>query len=507
MYCYRCNGTLDLGRDTCGKCGTDIRIYKKIVYASNRAYNSALVKANSRNLSGAREDLKQSLYLYKKNIMARNLLGLVEYALGEPAEALKQWVIAKNLASDNRDADRYINAMRRSSKEMDSEGHGVKKLNQALTYARNDADDLAVIQLKKVISVHPNMTKAYNLLALLYMKTQRTEQAKRVLRNCLQVDTGNVTALRYLKDIEETEAAGGARNVGTVGENEREQLIIPVRFRDYGTYLSNALYILLGLVIGLLIAWFVIVPGRVEKKTGDQEANLRSLESEIGSLQDKVNYYEASAQSTDEIVSIETTEHDPDEVTTEEPSTEAFVVESLPKKPEWITSWRLNQEAVVNCVNQYNQPDYPATINTFFTINPTLLSANNETHYRNLAALLFDSQVSQIMMRAAANQFNSNQFAAAASFYDALALLHPENAYFIYHAGRAYENLGQTELAANRYWQTAVLYPGTSEGVNSAQRYMQLTGNPELPPLPSGTEISDYTRGYTPDYFIDQITN
>ena len=61
MYCYRCNGTLDLGRDTCGKCGTDIRIYKKIVYASNRAYNSALVKANSRNLSGAREDLRQSL--------------------------------------------------------------------------------------------------------------------------------------------------------------------------------------------------------------------------------------------------------------------------------------------------------------------------------------------------------------------------------------------------------------------------------------------------------------
>ena len=58
MYCYRCNGTLDLGRDTCGKCGTDIRIYKKIVYASNRAYNSALVKANSRNLSGAREDLR-----------------------------------------------------------------------------------------------------------------------------------------------------------------------------------------------------------------------------------------------------------------------------------------------------------------------------------------------------------------------------------------------------------------------------------------------------------------
>ena len=507
MYCYRCNGTLDLGRDTCGKCGTDIRIYKKIVYASNRAYNSALVKANSRNLSGAREDLRQSLYLYKKNIMARNLLGLVEYALGEPAEALKQWVIAKNLASDNRDADRFINAMRRSSKEMDSEGHGVKKLNQALTYARNDADDLAVIQLKKVISVHPNMTKAYNLLGLLYMKTQRTEQAKRVLRNCLSVDSGNVTALRYLKDIEETEAAGGARNVGTVGENEREQLIIPVRFRDYGTYLSNALYILLGLFIGILIAWFVIVPGRVEKKTGDQEANMRSLESEIGSLQEKVNYYEASAHQTDEIVSIETTEHDPDGETTEEPSTDAFVVESLPEKPEMITSWRLNQEAVIKCVNHINQPDYPAAIQLFFTLNPTLLSASNETHYRNIVSMLFHPEVSQIMMRSAANLLNSEQFAQAAVYYDALALLHPETAYFNYHAGRAYESLGRTEQAANRYWQTAVLYPGTSEGQNAAARYMQLTGSLELPALPAGTDPADYNSGYTEDYFLDQITH
>ena len=493
MYCYRCNGTLDLGRDTCGKCGTDIRIYKKIVYASNRAYNSALVKANSRNLSGAREDLRQSLYLYKKNIMARNLLGLVEYALGEPAEALKQWVIAKNLASDNRDADRYINAMRRSSREMDSEGHGVKKLNQALSYARNDADDLAVIQLKKVISVHPNMTKAYNLLALLYMKTQRTEQAKRVLRNCLSVDTGNVTALRYLKDIEEAEAAGGTRNVGTVGENEREQLIIPVRFRDYGTYLSNALYILLGLVIGILIAWFVIVPGRVEKKTGDQDASMRSLESEIGSLQEKINYYEVSERQTDEIVSLETTENAPDEVTTEEPTTEAVMVESLPELPEMITSWRLNQEAVVTCVNQINQPDYAATIQTFFTINPTLLSANNKTHYQDIISMLFDGRVYTSMVTTASSLMNARDYAAAAAYYDALSMLHPENAGFTYQAGRAYEALEDIETASNRYWRTAVLYSGTNEAQNSAARYLELTGNLEVPDLPIGTDAADYT--------------
>ena len=53
MYCYRCNGLLDLKKDTCSKCGTDVRMYKKIVYASNRKYNEALSKAEARNLSGA----------------------------------------------------------------------------------------------------------------------------------------------------------------------------------------------------------------------------------------------------------------------------------------------------------------------------------------------------------------------------------------------------------------------------------------------------------------------
>ncbi|MBR4768151.1 MAG: hypothetical protein IK088_04150, partial [Lachnospiraceae bacterium] len=87
MYCYRCNSTLDLKKETCSKCGTDIRMFKKIVFRSNRRYNSALDKARARNLTGAKEDLQVSLRLYKKNVQARNLLGLVHYAQGETAEA------------------------------------------------------------------------------------------------------------------------------------------------------------------------------------------------------------------------------------------------------------------------------------------------------------------------------------------------------------------------------------------------------------------------------------
>jgi len=290
MNCYRCNGTLDLSRNTCSKCGTDIRFFKKIVYASNRCYNEGLYRAQARDLTGARDSLRTSLSLYKKNVQARNLLGLVYYAMGESAEALKQWVLSKNYAPNQNPADRYINAMRRNMHDLDSEDHGIKKYNQALAYAKSGATDLAMIQLKKVVSVHANMTKAYELLALLYMQDKKYDQATQVLNRCLLVDKGNVSAIRYLKEIEAL-TEHGARSVGVVGDEDREQLIIPVRFRDYGTYLTNALYILLGAILGIAIAWFVVVPGRVDVEMDEASQAARSYEARISDLQGEVARY------------------------------------------------------------------------------------------------------------------------------------------------------------------------------------------------------------------------
>ena len=73
MNCYRCAATLDLKREICPKCGADTHMFKKIVYASNRYYNEGLMKARSRDLTGARESLRRSLQLYKNNLQARNL--------------------------------------------------------------------------------------------------------------------------------------------------------------------------------------------------------------------------------------------------------------------------------------------------------------------------------------------------------------------------------------------------------------------------------------------------
>lgn len=111
MKCYACNCRLSPDRDTCPKCGADIRLYRKIIYASNQYYNLGLARAKARDLTGAAECLRTSLQLYKKNISARNLLGLVYYEMGEAALALKEWVISKNLRHRGNIADDYIRDM------------------------------------------------------------------------------------------------------------------------------------------------------------------------------------------------------------------------------------------------------------------------------------------------------------------------------------------------------------------------------------------------------------
>ena len=122
------------------------------------------MKARARDLTGAAESLRTCLQLNKKNISARNLLGLVYYEMGEAAQALKEWVISKNYKYRGNIADHYIQDLRDNRQALDGMSHSIHKFNQALEYAQTGAVDLAVIQLKKVISVNPNMLKAYQLL-------------------------------------------------------------------------------------------------------------------------------------------------------------------------------------------------------------------------------------------------------------------------------------------------------------------------------------------------------
>ena len=195
MQCYNCGAQLT-EKDFCTNCGADVSTFKKLISFSNYYYNQGLEKAQVRDLSGAVESLKLCLKLNKYHIEARNLLGLVYFETGETVAALSEWVISKNLRPEKNVADDYIDAVQKSPAQQEALAQRSRKYNQALAYCLQDSKDLAVIQLKKVLSDSPNFVQAHLLLALLYIDRGDWEKAKKELNRCLKIDRGNTMALR-----------------------------------------------------------------------------------------------------------------------------------------------------------------------------------------------------------------------------------------------------------------------------------------------------------------------
>ena len=136
---------------------------------ANSFYNLGLEKARIRDLSGAAQCLKKSLHFNKYQTDARNLLGLIYYENGEVADALVQWVISLNLQPEDNLADHYLDEIHEEGGQLEIESQNVKTFNQALWHAQNGSDDLAILQLARVVESNPHFVKAHLLLALLYM--------------------------------------------------------------------------------------------------------------------------------------------------------------------------------------------------------------------------------------------------------------------------------------------------------------------------------------------------
>ena len=313
MICYRCNNEAGTG-EQCPMCGADLRIFQKVIRVSNMYYNDGLRKAEVRNLSGSIISLKKSLKFNKYNIDARNLLGLVYYEMGEVVDALSEWVISKSYQQDDNVAGRYLDELRKNTGQLDVINQTIKKYNQALLYCKQDSRDLAIIQLKKVLSLNPRLVKGHQLLALLYLQEEKYEQAKKSLRNAGKIDANNTTTLRYLKEVNTKMKERGAgkkkKNDDLISyQSGNETIIMPNRFQDSSLGVSMA-YLLIGLLVGALVIGFLVVPGvrnSVKQQTKEElmKANetisentqlISDLETQVAELSEKVAEYEGLGQ-------------------------------------------------------------------------------------------------------------------------------------------------------------------------------------------------------------------
>jgi Tfp pilus assembly protein PilF len=290
-----------------------VTVYKIVVHASNFYYNEGLAKAQIRDLSGAAACLRTSLKLNKNNIKARNLLGLVYFEMGEVVEGLSQWVISKHIRPEKNAAGIYIKKVQSSQNKLEAANQSVRKYNIALRYAKEQNYDLAVIQLKKIIQVNPKFVKAQLLLALLFIKNQEYEKAKRCLNQVLKVDKCNTLAQRYHKEIEILEYdEARANNDSFIPKKKKTEyentplngndVIVPqTGYKEPSNGAINVIYTLLGVVIGAAVIFFLIMPARLKtirddynttiveysEKLSDTNAEFADMEKQISDLKEE----------------------------------------------------------------------------------------------------------------------------------------------------------------------------------------------------------------------------
>ena len=294
MKCFNCGCELT-ANDFCTNCGADIKEYRRIVRISNRYYNEGLTKAGIRDLSGAVLSLRASLKMNRTNIDARNLLGLVYFEMGEAVAAFSHWVVSKNLKPEKNIADDFIEAVQGNPGRLSVINQSIKKYNQALAYAKQGSLDLAVIQLKKVIQMNPNLVVAYELLGLLYLEAREYGRAKKVLNQASRIDRNNTRILYYMKEAEEGLTARyegeKGRDAGRKGNESadaytyrsgNETIIQPVNVENKKNA-STMLNLIIGVAIGCAAMFFLVMPARISRASGQMNDQLKAVSDELTS--------------------------------------------------------------------------------------------------------------------------------------------------------------------------------------------------------------------------------
>lgn len=281
MICYNCGCRLS-EKDFCTGCGAEVSLYKKIMYSANHMYNDGLQKASVRDLSGAISSLRQCLKLNKNHIDARNLLGLCYFERGEVVAALSEWVISKNIQGEKNIADDYINKIQSNPGRLENFNQTIKKYNQALAYCQQDSLDLAVIQLKKVISMNPSFVQAYQLIALLYINSEEWEKAKKELEKCIKIDTNNTTTLRYLKEVNEKmpHDEGKKKKEAIVYQSGNDTVIQPVTKKERRVF-QTFCNIMIGVAIGVGVAWFLILRAKVAQTQEEAKLQFKEISEKL----------------------------------------------------------------------------------------------------------------------------------------------------------------------------------------------------------------------------------
>lgn len=482
MYCGAAAGH----ESTCPSCGCDLSAQIKAIQISDSLYNRGLDKAQIRDLSGAIDLLERSLKYNKRNITARNLLGLIYFETGEVVSALSEWIISKNIKPSENIAAEYIERLQANPERLDTINQTVRRYNRALEACKDGNEDIAEIMLKKVLNDNPHLIKAYHLLALIYIKDFKWEAARAVLKKAVPIDRTNATTLRFLNEINDQigrETLGeGEESVILLPEKkqnifsrgfaklkrlkparESERLIIDDEIVDeveerinraetvqpmaYGgsSALSSLLYIILGIIMGALVVWFLVVPSVRQDASRTANEQVTELNTTIARQTAELDEKDAALAGYDVSVATATEQLD-------EASSQYNAMEKL-----------------VTAYNAYHSGNFDMTQSTLQSINVDELPIAARTMRNNLLADAGTELYNAYLAAGVAAYDSGNYEEAIKQLLLAKQIKNDEYDVMLYLAN-SYRHSNDANSAVSMYDEIIAKFPGTQRA-ESADYY------------------------------------
>ena len=456
MNCSKCNSPLGADR-FCSHCGLSHKYIKKACNTADYYYNIGLSKANVRDLTGAKEALLKTLFYNKYHIEARNLLGLIYYETGLVIEALRQWVYSINYEDENNPAERYLSELQVPG-FLDDLSMVIKKYNLAVSYAQQGSEDLALIQVKKVVSSMPRFVDARLLLALLYMKAGKNEEAKKQLEKVLRIDSFHPDAVRYYKELtgdrpslvrsRKSQADGTAKKEKKAKTQEMSKYVEPI-----GNNKSLIVTLLIGIVIGVAAMWVLVMP--------NQKFNVNS---DYKSLQ--VEYKETVAAKD---ATIKQLEEDKAKLETENTNLtgrlEVYV---------GVNGEEGMYDAILKAASLYAANDKIGAAKALLNVDESKLESDTaKSTYSKIKKDTFESS-SKTLYDQGYEKYNKYKYKdSLALFKDAYAL-NEKNVDALYFMARAYHRLDDKDNAITNYKLVLEKFPNTERATDTTKKLREL---------------------------------
>lgn len=457
MLCPYCNEKLTAG-DKCEKCDNNVKPFKKLYKISNRCYNEGLEKAKARDLSGAIVSLQNSLKINKKNTAARNLLGLIYSEMGEIVNALSEWIISSHFQPENNLAIEYLSYFQNNPTRLDAAEQVVKKYNTSLKLAKAGSYDLAIIQLKKLISINSKHIKGLQLLGLLNIKTDNLPQAKKYLKMIRKVDMINPAAMLYLNEIQ-------GKNAGEdkTEDVDADKLVLNAResFAPVSAYRENKhgilpwVNLLLGIVLGMAFFMIVIVPGIKTKFIENKKTEIVSLNETLAKT--NAEFDSVSSENVGLKKRVEALE-----------AKNKQLLETA-KKPE-----ANDYSSLAEAAAYFTLEDKAKAAEALLKVDKTTLKDKNLLNlYNQLSAKIFEEQ-SNKLFKEGFNTYNRGRFEEALKTFETSLKMNSANVDSIYFTGRCYDRLADKTKAAEWYNKVINEYGDTQRAVEAKRRLRAL---------------------------------